>query len=127
MPRCTPGLAHRIRGVRTGYCGGASPGFGSFFIELADQRQREVCAHVLEVRAHAQVNPIPAWFSVDIADDDASCAQWAASTHLCTGVLLIGHVLANPLVEFQLQVRAFFPRTQLLALQNLEVVSQAID
>ena len=42
-------------------------------------------------------------------------------------VLLVGDVLTDPSVKFQLKVGTFLPRPQLLALQDFQVMRQPVD
>ncbi|MNO77638.1 hypothetical protein D3C76_687540 [compost metagenome] len=79
------------------------------------------------MRAYAQADAVPARFALDVADDHLRGAQRTAAADFGAGVLLVGHVLADPLVEFQFEVGALFPRADLLALQDLQVVGQAVD
>jgi len=125
MACAPPTQAQYRQGAQGDRCTDSSQVPGSFFIELANQEQGEIRPHVFEVRAYAEVDAIPAWLAVNITDNNPRRPQWTSPPNLGAGVFLVRDVLANPLVEFQLQVRALFPRTQLLALQNLEVVSQA--
>jgi hypothetical protein len=53
-------------------------------------------------------------------------AQRAARAHARGGVVHVGDVLADPVVELALEVGALLPRPDLLALQHLQVVRQAV-
>ena len=47
--------------------------------------------------------------NIDVTDNDPCRPQRTSPPHLGAGVLLVGHVLADPLVELQLQVGALLP------------------
>src|SRR5690606_6883734 len=93
----------------------------SGLVELADQRQREARAHVLEVRAHLQAAAVPAGLALDVLDRDLRGAQRLARAHAGSGVLHVDDVLLDPVVELALEVRALLPRPDLLALEHLQV------
>ncbi len=79
------------------------------------------------MRAHVQADAVPARLAFDIADDDLGGTQRTTATHFGAWVLLVGDVLANPLVQFQLEVGTLLPGTDLLALQHFQVVGQTVD
>src|SRR3989344_714137 len=101
--------------------------YRSALVELAHQRQRERRAHVLEVRTDFQTDAVPAWIAFDVADGNLRLTQWATATHTGGGVIHVGHVLANPGVEFGLQVATLFPGADVFALDDLDVMGQATD
>src|SRR5690606_24304522 len=72
-----------------------------FLVQLADQRQGEIRAHVFEVRTHAQADAVPARLAFDVADVDLGGAQRTAATYFGARILLVGDELADPLVQFQ--------------------------
>src|SRR3990167_4447193 len=65
--------------------------------------------------------------TIDVTDDHLSGAQRTTATDFGAWVFLVGNELADPLVEFQFQVGALFPRADLLALQHFQVVGQTVD
>src|SRR5690554_3085947 len=77
---------------------------GLILVQAAYQRQLEVGTHVFEVRTHSQRHLVPAWIAFYIGNRYLSCAQWAAAAYFGRRVFLIGHVLANPGVQFALKI-----------------------
>src|SRR3954470_11321001 len=94
----------------------------SFLVELADQGQRERRPHVLEVRAHLEIAPVPAGLALDVLDGDLRRPQRPRRAHRRGRILHVGDVLADPLVQLALQIRPLLPGTDLLALQDLYVM-----
>src|SRR3954447_25426531 len=90
----------------------------SLLVELADEAEREERAHVLEVRADLHVDLVPAGVALDLGHDDARLAEGATTTDGRRDDVLVGDVLADPLVELALEIGALFPRTDLLTLKD---------
>ena len=86
------------------------------FVELADQAQREECSHVLEVWAHLHVHLVPSGIARDFRNGDLSSAQRPTTAYGWCHRVHIGNVLADPLVQFILEIEPLFPGTDLFAL-----------
>ena len=97
--------------------GEREPALRLFLVELADQRQGERSAHVLEVRAHFEVDAIPAGIALDVGHGDFRLTQRTAAAHTFGRVVHIGDVLPDPDVEFLLEVAALFPGADVLAFE----------
>src|SRR5690606_20886180 len=94
-------------------------------VELTNQAQREEGAHVLEVRPNLNTHLVPPGVAWHLGNLDLSLPQGPTTARRGVDGILVGDVLADPLVELVLEVVALLPGTDLLALQHLEVVSDA--
>ena len=84
-------------------------------------------SHVLEVRAHAQRNTVPARIAFNIRYNNPRVAQGAAAASVRTRIFLISDILPDPGVQFPFQIRSFFPGADVFPLQHLDVVRKAGD
>src|SRR5438874_1828780 len=96
-------------------------------VELPDQRKSEERSHVLEVRTHLETHSIPPRIALDVAHFDLRQTERPATARLGARVVHLGYVLPDPVVELAIEIALLLPAADVLALNDLQIVSETAD